>query len=240
LKTGWIRQTKKMNPWTRIRGLFVTICFVYSNKDSWGFVRFVKTGWIFWNSGFVDYNMNQTFLKVWRSGFVITIQYVSTGTQFPQPYRTYIYVYKILGKNLLSLLDWWPMKIPKMIQGKNAKNGKLTITPNCWKYFFQIYQDISTLLRLFEILQAQKSWQIKKSWSRNMIKLTSSWSWLRFAKNFRSWQISWSRLLWLEDGVVTSFWKLSRLRVSIETVLRQIETPKLTFATQSQSVCLTT
>ena len=33
-----------------------------------------------------------------------------------------------------------------------------------------------TLLRFFEVLQAQKSWQIKIYWSRNMIKLTNSWS----------------------------------------------------------------
>ncbi len=39
---------------------------------------------------------------------------------------------------------------------------------------FEIYRDISTLLRLFEVLQAQKSWQIEISWSRNVIKLTNS------------------------------------------------------------------
>ena len=39
---------------------------------------------------------------------------------------------------------------------------------------FEIYRDISTLLRLFEVLQGKKSQQIKKSQSRNVIKLTNS------------------------------------------------------------------
>jgi hypothetical protein len=39
---------------------------------------------------------------------------------------------------------------------------------------FKIYWDILTLSRLFEVLQDQKSRQIKKSWSRNVIKLTNS------------------------------------------------------------------
>ena len=39
---------------------------------------------------------------------------------------------------------------------------------------FEIYRYISTLSRLFEVLQAHKSWQIEKSRSRNMIKLTNS------------------------------------------------------------------
>ncbi len=41
---------------------------------------------------------------------------------------------------------------------------------------FKIYRDISTLSRLFEVLQGKKSWQIEKSWSSNVIKLTNSWS----------------------------------------------------------------
>ncbi len=41
---------------------------------------------------------------------------------------------------------------------------------------FEIYWDILTLLRLFEVLQAQKSWQMEKSWSRNVKKLTNSQS----------------------------------------------------------------
>ena len=41
---------------------------------------------------------------------------------------------------------------------------------------FKIYRDILTLLRLFEVLQDQKWWQIEKSQSRNVIKLTNSWS----------------------------------------------------------------
>jgi len=39
---------------------------------------------------------------------------------------------------------------------------------------FKIYQDILTLSRLFEGLQAQKSWQIEKSRLRKVIKLTNS------------------------------------------------------------------
>ncbi len=39
---------------------------------------------------------------------------------------------------------------------------------------FEIYPDISKLWRLFEVLQHQKSQQIEKSRSRNMIKLTNS------------------------------------------------------------------
>jgi hypothetical protein len=39
---------------------------------------------------------------------------------------------------------------------------------------FKIYQDISTLSRLFEVLQGKKSRQIEKSWSRNVIRLTNS------------------------------------------------------------------
>jgi len=41
---------------------------------------------------------------------------------------------------------------------------------------FEIYRDISTLLRLFEVLQDQKSRQVEKSRSRNVIKLTNSLS----------------------------------------------------------------
>ncbi len=41
---------------------------------------------------------------------------------------------------------------------------------------FKIYRDILTLLWLFEVLQDHKSWQIEKSRSRNVIKLTNSWS----------------------------------------------------------------
>jgi hypothetical protein len=40
--------------------------------------------------------------------------------------------------------------------------------------FVEIYRDISTLSRLFEVLQDQKSRQIEKSQSRNVIKLTNS------------------------------------------------------------------
>ena len=39
---------------------------------------------------------------------------------------------------------------------------------------FKIYWDISTLSRLFEVLKDQKSRQIDKSRSRNMVKLTNS------------------------------------------------------------------
>ncbi len=46
----------------------------------------------------------------------------------------------------------------------------------CWNFsrFIKIYQDFSTLLWLFEVLLDQKSWQIEKSQSRNIIKLTNS------------------------------------------------------------------
>jgi hypothetical protein len=65
-------------------GLFVRIHFVYSSKDSWRFVRIFKirenrsnllkilricgqeSNQIFWNSGFVDHDTNQTFLKLWN------------------------------------------------------------------------------------------------------------------------------------------------------------------------------
>jgi hypothetical protein len=52
---------------------------------------------------------------------------------------------------------------------------------DCWDFWdlsrlFEIYRDISTLSRLFEVLQDQKSWQIEKSWSRNVLKLTNSLS----------------------------------------------------------------
>jgi hypothetical protein len=74
----------------------------------------------------------------------------------------------------------------------------------------EIYQDFQDLSRIFEIsrhnrdffktfsrLQAQKSWQIEKSWSRNVITLTNSQSDLdklsRFAKNVMSRHFSWSR-----------------------------------------------
>jgi hypothetical protein len=74
---------------------------------------------------------------------------------------------------------------------------------------FEIYRDISTLSRLFEGLQAQKSQQIEKSWSGWMIKSTYSWSrsrqTVKIYQNFRSQQISQSlsRLFGLEGGVET-------------------------------------
>ncbi len=49
-----------------------------STKDSWGFVGFVKTGWIFWKlTGFVINNWNQIFSNpdLWSPK-----QYKSTGT----------------------------------------------------------------------------------------------------------------------------------------------------------------
>ncbi len=68
------------------------------------------------------------------------------------------------------------------------------------------FQDISTLLRLFEVLQVWKSWQIEKSESRNMKKLINSWWRSRQTdKICQKFQISrsWSRLLGLEGGVKT-------------------------------------
>ncbi len=48
--------------------------------------------------------------------------------------------------------------------------------------FVQTFQDLLrylNIIKTFEVLQAQKSWQIEKSRSRNMIKLTNSWSRLK-------------------------------------------------------------
>ena len=128
---------------------------------------------------------------------------------------------------------------------------------------FEIYRDISTLSRLFEVLQDQKSWQIEKSWSRNVIKVTNSRSRLRqtveicqkchvstdFSISIETFgtgrwcrdkiEISWSRSRYLNhrdqlfetveifSTVKTDFVLVSRLRVSIETTSRQIETPNL-------------
>ncbi len=123
---------------------------------------------------------------------------------------------------------------------------------------FKIYWDISKLLRLLEGLQAQKSWQIEKSWSRKMIKSTNSW--LRSRQTVKIYQKIqvWTdfsiliKTLGLKGGVETKwrflnrqeklfktvktfstvstvetyFLPVSRLRVSIETRLRQIETPQ--------------
>ena len=88
----------------------------------------------------------------------------------------------------------------------------LKINRDCWDFqdllrLFKIYWNISTLLRLFEGLQ--KSWQIEKSWSSQVIKSTNSWLRLRqtfkIYQNFRSRWIprSWSRLLGLEGGIKT-------------------------------------
>jgi hypothetical protein len=54
----------------------------------------------------------------------------------------------------------------------------------CWDFWdllrlFKVYQNISILSRLFEVLHHQKSWQIEKSRSRNRIKLTNFWLRLR-------------------------------------------------------------
>ncbi len=122
---------------------------------------------------------------------------------------------------------------------------------------FKIYRDSWTLLRLFEVLQAQKSWQIEKSWLRKVIKLTNSQSRLRqtvevcqkyhvstdFLISIETFgtgrwcrdkiKISRSRLRLLDcwdklfEIVETYFLPVSRLRVSIETTSRQIETPRL-------------
>ena len=60
------------------------------------------------------------------------------------------------------------------------------------------------IIKTFLRLQAQKSRQIEKSWSRTMIKLTNSWSRSRQTVEICR-QISWSqtRLLGLERGVKT-------------------------------------
>ncbi len=135
---------------------------------------------------------------------------------------------------------------------------------------FKIYQDFSTLLWLFEVLLDQKSWQIEKFQSRNMIKLTNSWlrsrqtvkicqkchvstDFLILIKTFETgrWcrdkiKISPSQLRLLNHQdklfeivkifltVETSSLPVSRLRVSIETRSRQIETPRLIFFTLSK------
>jgi hypothetical protein len=96
---------------------------------------------------------------------------------------------------------------------------------------FEIYRDISTLSRLFEIIQVQKSWQIEKSRSRKMIESTNSCFWdklLRFTTNSRSWPISQSRsrLLELEGGVPTKLRFLicwDKLFITIE-IFSTIET----------------
>ena len=129
---------------------------------------------------------------------------------------------------------------------------------------FETYQDISSLSRLFEGLQVHKSWQIEKSWSRNVIKLTNSWlrsrqtveicqkchvstDFLILIETFGTgkWcrdkieiSQSWSRLLDCWDKlfesveifltVETYFFLVLRSRVSVETMSRQIETPRLT------------
>ncbi len=98
---------------------------------------------------------------------------------------------------------------------------------------FKIYKDLSTLSWLFEVLLDQQSWQIEKSQSRNMIKLTT--------KNVMCQQISWSRLrlLRLEGGVETksrflhldwdfsfiktSFLKLSRFSQLLRPTLCQYQ-----------------
>jgi len=122
---------------------------------------------------------------------------------------------------------------------------------------FEIYHDISTLSRLFEVRQAQKSWQIEKSWSRNMIKLTNSRSRSRqtvkicqkfhvsadFSISIETFEtgrwcqdkieISWSRLRLLDrwdklfEIVETYSLPVSRSRVLIKTMSRQIKTPRL-------------
>ncbi len=93
-----------------------------------------------------------------------------------------------------------------------------------WNRLFKMYQDTSTLLRLFEVLQDQKSQQIEKSRSRNGIKLTNSWSRLRQTvevcqKCHVMISQSWSRLLGLEGGVETKsrFLNLDRDILIIET-----------------------
>ncbi len=53
---------------------------------------------------------------------------------------------------------------------------------------FEIYRDILTLLRLFEGVQAKKSWQIEKSRSRKVVKSANYWS--RSRKNWDFWKIS--------------------------------------------------
>jgi len=113
LKISWIHQSwLKMNPWIRMRCLFVRICVVYSIKDlwkfiSWGFLRFVKTdfricvkesNWIFKNLGFVDHYTNWTFLKLWifntnllEVRICVHVWYKYKGTWFPQPRWVFIY-----------------------------------------------------------------------------------------------------------------------------------------------------
>ena len=65
------------------------------------------------------------------------------------------------------------------IETFQSRLGCVEINRDCQDFkdlsrHFEIYWDISTLSRLFEVLQGKKSWQIEKSRSRNVIKLTNS------------------------------------------------------------------
>jgi hypothetical protein len=39
----------------------------------------------------------------------------------------------------------WPMKMSKMILGKNAENDKWTLTPNCRNHFRELGQNVKNL-----------------------------------------------------------------------------------------------
>ncbi len=65
------------------------------------------------------------------------------------------------------------------IETFQSRLGCVEINRDCQDFWdllilFDIYWEISTLSRLFEVLQDQKSWQIEKSCLRNVIKLTNS------------------------------------------------------------------
>ncbi len=115
---------------------------------------------------------------------------------------------------------------------------------------FEIYRDILTLSRLFEVLNYQKSRQVEKSRSRNVIKLTNSRSRSRqtveicqkchVSTDFSISIETFGTERWRRDKIEISrssrltFWNcrdwlfsVSRLRVSIEITSRQIETPNL-------------
>ncbi len=81
-------------------------------------------------------------------------------------------------------------------------------------WLFEIYWDILTLSRLFEGLQAQKSWHIEKSWLRNMIKLINSQLRSRQTVNIcQKFQVSADFSILIET-FVTGRWFWDQIKIS--------------------------
>ncbi len=79
---------------------------------------------------------------------------------------------------------------------------------------FKINQDILTLLRLFEKLYVQKSWQIEKSWPRQMTK--STYSRLRsrqIVETFQKFQVLTDFLISIET-FGTGRWCQEKIKIS--------------------------